>query len=142
VSTRPTIALHILTLLAAEPDRALTSEYIAGSVNTNPVVIRRLLALLKRKRLVTSQPGTRGGWQLAVTPESITLLDVRRAVNEASAFALHSQEPNPACPVGRHIQGALEGVYAEAMTALERRLEQTTVAMLLDAVRKGRPRSA
>src|SRR3954453_20725454 len=106
VSTRLTVALHVLTLLAAEQGRALTSEYIAGSVNTNPVVIRRVLGLLKRKGFVSSQPGNRGGWELATHADAITVLDVRRAVNEGSPFAMHSQLPNAACPVGRHIQHA------------------------------------
>lgn len=60
-STRFTIALHILTLLASNRAQPLTSEYIARSVNTNPVVIRRLLGLLRKRGLVSSQPGNRGG---------------------------------------------------------------------------------
>jgi hypothetical protein len=55
VSTRFTIALHILTLLASSQGEALTSEYIAGSVNTNPVVVRRLLGLLRKQGFVSSQ---------------------------------------------------------------------------------------
>jgi DNA-binding IscR family transcriptional regulator len=114
VSTRFTVALHILTLLASSPEEALTSEHIAGSVNTNPVVIRRLLGLLRRACLVSSQGGAGGGWELSVDPDSITLADVRRAVKEGSPFTFHSQPPNPACPVGRNIQAALGGVYDEA----------------------------
>src|SRR5690554_5094649 len=106
VSTRLTVALHILTLLAAEQGRPLTSAYIAGSVNTNPVVIRRLLGLLRRQGLVSSRPGTRGGWALSRHPDAITVLDVRRTLNEASPFPMHSQLPSAACPVGRHIQCA------------------------------------
>jgi Rrf2 family protein len=134
VSTRFTIALHILTLLATSRDRPLTSEYIAGSVNTNPVVVRRLLGLLRKLGLVSSQPGSGGGWQLTKAPEDITLLYVRRAVNEASPFAMHSQPPNPHCPVGRNIQAALGRVYTRAEQALEAELAQTTIQKLLRSV--------
>jgi len=134
VSTRFTVALHILTLLASSQDEPLTSEYIAGSINTNPVVVRRLLAHLKKKRFVSSQPGNGGGWRLSVDPSSITLFDVRHAVNEGSPFAMHSRPPNPACPVGRNIQGALSRLYDEAERAMEEKLAETTVKALLLSV--------
>ncbi len=134
VSTRLTVALHILTLLASSPDKPLTSEYIAASINTNPVVVRRLLAHLRKKRFVSSQPGNGGGWQLSMNPSSITLLDVRRAVNEAPPFAMHRRPPNPYCPVGRNIQGALTGIYDQAEQAMEEKLAQTTVKALLLSV--------
>ncbi len=133
-STRFTIALHILTLLASNRAQPLTSEYIARSVNTNPVVIRRLLGLLRKRGFVSSQPGNRGGWHLTEDPDAITLADVRRAVNEGSPFAMHSQPPNPACPVGRNIQAALTGVYAEAERTMEAHLARTTVGTLLRSV--------
>lgn len=135
VSTRFTIALHILTLLASNREQPITSEFIAGSVNTNAVVIRRLLGQLRKKGLVSSQPGSGGGWQLKAEPASITLLDVRRAVNEGSPFAMHSQLPNVICPVGRNIQGVLAGVYGQAERAMEAELAQTTVQKLLRSVR-------
>lgn len=133
-STRFTIALHILTLLASSRGKALTSDYIAGSVNTNAVVVRRLLGLLRKRRIVTSQPGREGGWRLTRDPDSITLLDVRRAVNESSPFAMHRQPPNPACPVGRRIQSALARVYTRAELAMEAELARTTVLQLLRSV--------
>jgi DNA-binding IscR family transcriptional regulator len=77
-STRFTVALHVLTLLASTPGEALTSEYIAGSVNTNPVVARRLLGTLRKVGIVSSQPGNGGGWELAKNPAKLTLRDVRR----------------------------------------------------------------
>jgi Rrf2 family protein len=135
LSTRFTIALHILTLLASNREEALTSEYIAGSVNTNPVVVRRLLGLLRRGGFVSSQPGKGGGWVLTLAPDSISLLDVRRAVNEGSPFAMHNQPPNPACPVGRNIQAALTGVYSQAERAMEAELARTSVEKLLRSVK-------
>jgi Rrf2 family protein len=136
-SSRFTVAIHILTLLAhgAGAGAVMTSEYIAGSVNTNPVVIRRLLALLRRAKLVRSQSGPGGGWQLVVPARGITLRDVFRAVEPESLFPLHASTPNPRCPVGRAIQAALEAPYDEARLAVERNLAQTSIADLLQQVR-------
>ncbi len=129
-SSRFTVAIHILTLLAYEGGQ-MTSEYIAGSVNTNPVVIRRLLALLREARLVSSQPGAGGGWQLTRPPKGITLRDIYRAVEEGALFALHSNTPNPQCPVGRNIQRVLGGHFEAAQLALDKDLERTTIADLV-----------
>jgi Rrf2 family protein len=134
VSTRFTVALHILALLASSRGEPLTSAYIAGSVNTNAVVIRRLLGVLRRRGFVSSQPGNRGGWELSVDPERITLMDVRRAVNEGSPFSMHNHPPNPACPVGRNIQGVLSAVYDEAERAMDDELARTTIKGLLRSV--------
>lgn len=129
--------MHILTLLASKRSgEALTSEYIAGSVNTNPVVARRVLGLLRNLGLVSSQPGTGGGWILGKDPDAISLLDVRRAVNEGSPFAMHSQPPNPACPVGKHIQSVLNGIYGQAESAMEGELAQTSIRKLLKSVER------
>ena len=135
-NSRFTVATHVLTLLAHEAGKdPLTSEYIAGSVNTNPVVIRRLLALLREAGLVSSQGGPGGGWQLTAPARSITLRDVFRAVQTDALFPMHASAPNPRCAVGSTIQAALAGHYDDARLALERQLERTTVADLLQDVR-------
>ncbi|BDU73598.1 Rrf2 family transcriptional regulator [Mesoterricola silvestris] len=134
-SSRTTIAIHILTLLAFCGPEPLTSEFIAGSVNTNPVVIRRLLARLREAGLVGSQGGPGGGWQLLRAPGKVTLRDIHRAVEGGSLFALHTAGPNPQCPVGRTIQSALEGIYAAAQAALEAELGRTTLAHLVKDVK-------
>ena len=136
VSTRFTVALHILTLLAQSADEALTSKYIAASVNTNPVVIRRLLALLRRAGLVESKNGRGGGWLLSVDPGSISLSNIRRAINEASPFSMHSTPPNPACTVGRNIQSVLGEVYQSAEQKLQDDLARTSIKDLLRSVQK------
>lgn len=128
MSCRFTFANHILTLLALAEDQPRTSAWIASSVNTNPVVIRRLLGSLRSAGLVISQPGTGGGWRLAREPGSISLRDVYRAVEGEPLFALHYRAPNSACLVGRNIQQVLTGVFREAEQALENKLADLTVA--------------
>jgi Rrf2 family protein len=127
MNSRFAVAVHILTLIARGDGEPVTSEYIAGSVNTNPSLIRRLLTQLTRAGLTTSQLGAGGGALLARPAEQITLRDVFRAVDEEEIFGLHREQPNPACPVGRNIQSLLETRFDEATRALERELERSTI---------------
>jgi Rrf2 family protein len=140
MNSRLAVAVHILTLLANNRgEEPLTSDYIAGSVNTNPSLIRRLLGQLARAGLTTAQLGTGGGARLARPASAITLLDVHRAVDDSAPFALHRERPNPACPVGRHIQGTLERRLDAVTTAMEAELARTTIAdMLTDVRSRGR----
>lgn len=126
-NTRFTVAIHTLTLLARNPGEPVTSEYIAGSVNTNPVVIRRLLGALRSAHLVTSQGGNGGGWRLANDPDGITLCDVYRAIEDEPLFSMHHRLPNQECPVGRGIQRTLSPHFEAAARALEAELARTTL---------------
>jgi Rrf2 family protein len=127
-SSRFAFAVHVLALLSMQEGVPLSSEVIAGSVNTNPALIRRLLSMLAAAGMTTSQLGAGGGALLAREPGSITLLDVYRAVDDAQLFALHREAPNPDCMVGRHIQGALTGYIGDAQRAMEAALAQRTLA--------------
>jgi len=134
-SSRFTVAIHVLTLLAYAGPDPLTSEYIAGSVTTNPVVIRRLLASLREAGLVRSQGGPGGGWQLLQDPKRITLRAVLAAVEGATIFPAPSGVPNPLCPIGRTIQSLLAGPFLSAQEALEQDLDRTTIAALVAQAR-------
>lgn len=127
ISTRFSIAVHILSLVSLGAP-GCTSEYIAGSVNTNPVVVRRIMGLLKKAGLVDVRPGV-GGAAMRRSPDEITLLDVYHAVESGGGGALFDfhDEPNPACPVGRGIEAALREEMEAAQRAMEARLAQTTV---------------
>ena len=134
-SSRFVVAAHVLALLAYGRGEAMTSEYIAGSVNTNPVVVRRILALLARAGLVVSQEGAGGGARLAKPAEDIDLRAVYAAVESDALFALHPQSPNPACPVGSTIQAALEPTLDAAEQALLGSLAGTSVADVIGRLR-------
>jgi Rrf2 family protein len=137
LSSKLTVGAHILTVLALTPDQPQTSEYIAGSVNTNPVVIRRLLGRLREAGIAESQGGIGGGWRLKVAAGRITLLDVLRAVEpQGETIALHRSEPNPLCPVGRNIQGILTAVYGEVERRMDEQLAKTTIAGILGSIQK------
>lgn len=134
ISSRFVVAVHILTLLETSGGKPMTSDWIAGSVNTNPAVVRRLLSMLAKAGLTTSQLGTGGGALLARPATDITLLDVYRAVDEGTLFSLHNEAPNPACPVGRHIQEAVQQTLTSAQQALEGELAHQTIAGVLAKV--------
>lgn len=134
-SSRFAVAIHVLTLLALNRGEPVTSEYIAASVNTNAVVIRRTLAALRRAKLVDSRGGNGGGWRIAREPKALTLGAIYQAVAADDAlFAFHHRPPNADCPVGRHIQDALAGPFAAARRAAEDELARTTVADVLRGV--------
>lgn len=134
MNTRFAVAVHVLTLLQMQAGEPTSSEWIAGSVNTNPSLIRRLLSQLARAGLTTSQMGTGGGALLARPAQKITLADVYRAVlDEAVVIPMHSS-PNPKCPVGKNIQAVLESRIHGAERALEAELSRTTIADLSEDI--------
>ncbi|MBP1934141.1 Rrf2 family transcriptional regulator [Ammoniphilus resinae] len=129
ISTRFSIAVHILSLIAVSSN--CTGDFIAGSVNTNPVVIRRIMGMLKKAGLLDVRAGV-GGAFLLKSPEQITLLDIYRAVNvtkEDQLFRIHD-DSNVQCPVGRNIEWVLQSELKEAQSAMEQRLAQTTLSQL------------
>ncbi|MEQ6355328.1 Rrf2 family transcriptional regulator [Lysinibacillus sp. M3] len=136
VNSRFSVAIHILSLIATTSDKSqLTSEYIAGSVNTNPVVVRRMIGVLKKAGLLTSQSGI-AGYDLLVEPKDLTLLAIYHAIDgPEQLFAIHD-EPNPACSVGQKIQRTLEGVYTSVWHAMEEQLQAQTLQDVLDQLRK------
>ncbi|NML51675.1 hypothetical protein HHL19_22180 [Streptomyces sp. R302] len=115
----------------------LTSERVAASVSTHPVIIRRSLGELRRAGLVRIRhgagagSGAGAGWSRARAPERITLLDVYDAVDAQPPFGLHRTEPHLKCPVGRGIRPALGGVYGRVEAALREELAGTTIADVL-----------
>ncbi|EJW17198.1 Rrf2 family transcriptional regulator [Paenibacillus alvei] len=131
ISSRFSVAVHILSLLALEPNAHHTSEWMAGSVNTNPVVIRRVTSQLKKAGLVDVRPGT-GGATLCKPASDIHLLDVYRAVEaveEGELFGFH-EHPNPKCPIGANIESVLQLVMLRAQSAMEKVLAEVTLDQL------------
>ena len=133
-NSRFAIAVHILTMMAWAGDEPVKSEQVACSVNTNPVVIRRILCALAKAGLVVSQTGAAGGTRLARKPGQITLLDIYRAVDAGDLFSLHRQPPNDECPVGMNIETVLEDILSEVGQSIERVLAKITIEKVLQAV--------
>jgi len=133
-NSRLTIAAHVLAWMALARERGLvwmTSDQVAASVNTNPVIIRRSLGDLRRAALVEVRRGAGAGWSLVREPREITLLDVYDAVEHEPLFAMHRAEPNLECPVGHGIRPVLGQVYTEIDLTLRRELARTSIADVL-----------
>jgi len=135
-NSRFAVAVHVLTLMAWSEDEPLKSEQVAESVNTNPVVIRRMLCELAQANLVVSQSGSMGGSRLARKPGAITLLDVYRALEFRGVFSLHRQPPSRRCPVGVNIETVLGNLLEEVDSAVEKVLAAITIK---DLVRRLKP---
>jgi DNA-binding IscR family transcriptional regulator len=132
-NSRMSLAVHVLTWIAFDrrgTDKEVgTSQRIATSVNTNPVVIRRCLSELRMAGLVQSSRS--GGWALTRDASKITLLDVYNAVGDGEIFGMHSSPPDAECYVGYGIQPVLTRVYARATAALRKSLATTSIADIL-----------
>jgi len=122
--------------MAWSGEEPLKSEQVAESVNTNPVVIRRMLKELAEAGLVVSQTGSLGGSRLATDPANTTLLDVYLALECRGVFSLHRQPPSRDCPVGVNIETVLGEVLLEVDSAVERVLKNITID---DVVRRLKP---
>ena len=110
ISSRFTIALHIFACVDTfKNDRKVTSDFLAASINTNPVIIRRILTQLKKAGLIIVARGT-GGIEVTRELSEISFYDVYQAiepVEDGNLFRFH-EGPNPQCPVGRHIHDLLD----------------------------------
>jgi Rrf2 family protein len=143
-SSRFAVAVHILALMAQGEEEPVKSEILASSVNTNPVVIRRIMCALADAKLVTSHTGANGGSKLAQKSGQITLLDVYHAIEGRSVFELHRHPPSRHCMVGSNIKTVLGSVLEEVNLEVERVLAKTTIEQVLQIIQaraRGRKRN-
>lgn len=135
--TRLAVAIHILAVLSFAGKEPRTSDLLARSVNTNAVVVRRLLSQLKKAGLIEVRRGA-GGSILNRQPRDITLLDVYKAVvpnPRANPFYLH-QNPCCDCYIGKNIHDALEAPFAKVNKAMREGLAATTIADIASFIKK------
>jgi Rrf2 family protein len=133
-NSRFAVSVHTLAVMAYHRDEWITSETIASSVNTNAVVIRRILQALTQNKLVSTVPGKNGGSRLAKEPSKITLMDIYQAVQPEELFALHSKPKNRQCAVSCNIKELLNSVFGSAEDALKQSLKKTTLEDLIKKV--------
>ena len=132
ISSRFTVALHIFTCVDTfKDDYKITSDFLAGSINTNPVIIRKILTQLKNAGLITVARGT-GGIELTRPLKEITFYDIYEAiepVENGELFNFH-ENPNPKCPVGRNIHTLLDDKLKTIQLAMENEMKKYSVADL------------
>jgi Rrf2 family protein len=122
------IAVHILTLLSKQPDELLSSDYIAGSININPVLVRKEISNLRKYGLIDSKEGKAGGYTLGLPAQNILLSDVYRAVKVQPALGQAKNKPNPNCPVGKQISQHLDALADEVDVTIFNKLNTITLA--------------
>lgn len=127
-STRFPAAVHILTLLAIKKGECCSSQWIAKSLGTNAVVVRRIVGLLQEAGIVTSQAGSQGGAMLVVQPEKLTLKDIYDAVEDQSIFCMH--DPHPKCPVACCVKDQVNELLNNAEEKMKAELARTRLSKI------------
>lgn len=112
-NTRFATAIHIMTLLAKEPQAFLTSDWLAGSINVNPVIIRKELINLKKSGLVESRQGKDGGVRIGKNAKEINVAEIYEAIKNSEVLGKKNQNPNPLCSVGKDINKNLNQLFSE-----------------------------
>lgn len=119
-------ALHILTLLDLAKGQRVSSEWIAGSINLNPALVRKEISNLRKLGFISSKEGNGGGCTLARSSAEILLSEIYKAVRTPPLLG-RSNTPNPSCIVGRQINEHLDELYTEAEFSLTSKLEKKTL---------------
>ena len=129
ISSRFTIAIHIITCIETFKDEyKTTSDFLAASVNVNPVIIRRILQQLKKAGIVETKRGS-GGAYAAKPLNEITFYDIYKAVDcvENDLFHFH-ENPNTNCPVGRNINSVLDNRLRDVQNVMENKLKEMNLS--------------
>ena len=129
ISSRFTMAIHMFACIDTFTDRKMTSDFMAASIGTNPVIIRKLLQQLKAAGLIEVSRGT-GGVTITRPLDQITFLDVYKAVEcapDEELFHFH-ENPNQNCPVGKNIHRVLDNRLLQVQKAMEKELAGMTLA--------------
>ena len=134
VNQRFTFAVHIMTALAFAGD-LVDSQTLARSVNTHPVVVRRLLQSLRRVGLVETYAGKHGGFKLAKSPARISLLAIYEAVQPQPVIAISERRASKDCRVSCNMKRIMMSVAESAEQAVRKRLHAITLQQLVREVR-------
>ena len=127
ISSRFTIAVHTLLCILLFEDEKITSNFLAGSIQVNPVIIRNILIQLKKAKIIIVKRG-KGGISINKKAKDITLLDIFEAVEslDGKLFSFH-KKPNSKCPVGNNITKILLPKLDDIQKSMEKELEKTTL---------------
>lgn len=121
--------LHVL-LHMAQKDGPVTSEVLAKAMDTNPVVLRRVMAGLRDQGYVQSEKGHGGGWMLACDLSKVTLRDIYSALGSPTLIAIGHRTESPGCLVEEAVNAALNKSIQDAEELFLSRLGEVTLAAL------------
>lgn len=131
-NTRFATIIHILTLLAKNPSEWMNSDWIAGSINTNPVIVRKELGVLQEQGWVTSRKGKDGGFILNISSDEITLAELYKVVKNSDVLGKKNLNPNPQCPIGKDINKNLETLFTETDDLVFASLQRKTLKSFME----------
>lgn len=135
-NTQFSIAVHMMLALGLYPEKELTSNMMAMSVNTSPSFVRRILAKLSKASLVTTTTGKSGFTSLAKKPEKISLLEIYKAVDAPKTFAIHDYPSQEFCKVSCNIEKVMSKVLEKAQKSFEGTLSETSLAEVIADIGK------
>lgn len=135
-NSRFAMATHIMTALALSEDELLTSTYLADSLNTNPVVVRRILGDLHKAGLLETLTGRSGGARLAKKAEAISLYEIYAAVDEGELFAYNPNDPNKKCALSCEMKSVLEPIFETAHRSLADSLKKVRLSEVVGRISK------
>lgn len=121
--------LHVLLHMAEQPG-PITSEALARAMDTNPVVIRRIMAGLRDRGYVRSEKGHGGGWTIASDLGAVTLRDIYDALGQPELLAMGNRTEAPGCLIEQAVNAALGETFDEAESLLLRRFGEISLAAL------------
>jgi DNA-binding IscR family transcriptional regulator len=127
------VLVHMLRADGAMP---MTSEKLAQIMGTNAVVIRRVFSGLKKAGFVSSEKGHGGGWRVACDPAGVTLAEIYEAAGAPVLLAMGHRTEAPGCLVEQSVNASLEGAFLNAEAAVRARLQQVTLADLVQDVNR------
>lgn len=133
VSTRFSDSIHILAFIEIYQEKKLSSELIANSIETSPVVVRRLMSTLRGAGLIATKKGTAEP-KLAKESKQITLLDVYLAVEKDRQLFTLDTNTNPECIVGGNIQKVLGAYYEDAQMAALRKFNNVSLQDIIESI--------
>lgn len=125
---RFSISIHILTLLYQNEGEWLSSDYLAGSMNINPVLVRKELSNLRKNGFILSKEGKNGGCMLAKSANSIYISEIFEAISPKKILGTDFDKPNPLCPIGRQINEHLAALSLEVKQTITNSLKEETLA--------------
>lgn len=128
--------LHIL-LHMADLDEPATSQKLSKTMRTNPVVIRRTMADLRKEGYVRSEKGHGGGWTLDCDLAKVTLRDIYTALGSPSLLAIGHRTESPGCLVEQAVNATLRDAFHDAEELLLSRLDEVTLDQLKTLVHDG-----
>ncbi len=130
-NTQFSIAVHLMLALGYGGGQQATSGELAGSINTSPSFVRRILAKLSKAGLVSTTTGKSGFCLLAKSAEEISLLEIYKAVDAPPTFAIHDYPAQRHCVVSSNIESVMQKVLTRAQNSFEDSLENTTLAEVI-----------